>query len=153
MPSMTDQARVNSIIQALYTSSTSASVTGGTSGGSGVTMTPPLKLRLMTTTGTNSSNGTEATGSNLPGYTAGGSSLGSSGFGAPTAGVQTNNNAVSWSITGTQTANVTGIEIWDSAGTPLRWITGALATAISGAVNGDTIQFAAGSISLNASAW
>ena len=149
---MTDQTRVNAIIQALFTSSTTFTITPGTSGGSAFTMTPPLKLRLMTAQGTNTSNGTEATAVNCPGYTAGGSSLGSSGFAAPSAGQQTNNNSVSWSATGTW-STVTAIEIWDSAATPLRWLQGALTSSITGVANGDTVQFAAGSITVNASAW
>ena len=149
---MTDQTRANAIIQALFTSSTTFTITPGTSGGSAFTMTPPLKLRLMTAQGTNSSNGTEATGVNCPGYTALGSSLGSSAFGAPSAGQQTNNNAVSWSATGSWTT-VTAIEIWDSAGTPLRWLQGALTSNITGVANGDTVQFAVGSITINASSW
>jgi hypothetical protein len=150
---MTDQNRVNAIIQALFTSSTTFTITPGTSGGSAFTMTPPLKLRLMTATGTNTSNGTEATAGNCPGYTALGSSLGASGFAAPVGGQQTNNNAVSWSATGGWTT-VTGIEIWDSAaGTPLRWLQGALTSSITGVANGDTVQFAVGSVTANASGW
>lgn len=152
MANMTDQSRVNSIIQALFTSSTTFTITPGTSGGSAFTVTPPLKLRLMTATGTNTSNGTEATAVNCPGYTAGGSSLGASGFAAPSGGSQSNNNAVSWSATGSW-ATVTGIEIWDSAATPLRWLQGALTSNITGVANGDTVQFAVGSVTVNASAW
>lgn len=152
MANMTDQTRVNAIIQALFTSSTTFTITPGTSGGSAFSMTPPLKLRLMTAQGTNSSNGTEATGGNCPGYTATGSSLGSSGFAAPSAGTQSNNNSVSWSASGSWTT-VTAIEIWDSAGTPLRWLQGALTSSITGVANGDTVQFAAGSITINSSAW
>lgn len=152
MANMTDQTRVNAIIQALFTSSTTFTITPGTSGGSAFSMTPPLKIRLMTAQGSNTSNGTEATSGNCPGYTAGGSSLGSSGFGAPSAGQQTNNNSVSWSATGSW-STITAIEIWDSAGTPLRWLQGALTSNITGVANGDTVQFAAGSITVNASAW
>jgi hypothetical protein len=58
---------------------------------------------------------------------------------------------VSWSATGTwQTVNA--IEIWDSAGTPLRWLQGSI-TAITGVVNGDTVSFAIGSLTINASQW
>lgn len=149
---MTDQTRVNAIIQALFTSSTTFTITPGTSGGSAFSMTPPLHLRLMTAGGTNTSNGTEATSGNCPGYTAGGSSLGSSGFAAASGGQQTNNNSVSWSATGSWTT-VTTIEIWDTAGTPLRWLQGALTSSITGVANGDTVQFAVGSITINASAW
>jgi hypothetical protein len=150
---MTEQLRVNAIIQALFTSSTTFTITPGTSGGSAFTMTPPLKLRLMTAQGTNTSNGTEATSGNCPGYTAGGVSLGSSGFAAPTAGQQTNNNAASWSATGSW-STITSIEIWDSAAvTPLRWLQGALTSNITGVANGDTVQFAVGSITINSSSW
>jgi hypothetical protein len=152
MANMTDQTRANAIIQALFTSSTTFTITPGTSGGSAFTMTPPLKIRLMTAQGTNTSNGTESTSGNCPGYTAGGVSLGSSGFAAPSGGQQTNNNSASWSATGSW-STVTAIEIWDSAGTPLRWLQGALTSNITGVANGDTVQFAVGSITINASAW
>lgn len=147
---MTDRNRVTSVTQCLYSSSTTVTITPGTSGGSVFSMTPPLFLRLMTAQGSNTSNGTELSGT---GYTAGGSTLGASAFGAPSAGVQTNNNAVSWSV-GSTWSTVTSIEIWDSAaGTKLRWLQGALTSSITGAASGDTVQFAAASISLDASAW
>jgi hypothetical protein len=149
---MTDQARVNAIIQALFTSSTTFTITPGTSGGSAFTMTPPLHLRLMSAQGTNTSNGTEATAALSPGYVALGSSLGASGFGTPSGGQSTNNNAVSWSATGSW-QTITSIEIWDTAATPLRWLQGALTSNITGVANGDTVQFAVGSVTINASAW
>ena len=149
MSNMTDRNRVTSIMQMLYTSSTTPTITPGTGGGSAFTITPPLHLRLMTAQGSNTSNGTELSGT---GYTAGGSTLGSSAFGAPSSGVQTNSNSVSWSV-GSSWSTVTSIEIWDTAGTPLRWLQGALTSSISGASNGDTVQFAAASVSLDASGW
>lgn len=153
MANMTDQSRVNSLLQAIFTASATATFTPGTGGGSAIVITPPYFLRLMTATGTNTSNGTEATSGNCPGYTANGSSLGSSAFGTPSAGSQTNNNSVSWSATGSWTT-VTGIEIWDSNGTTkLRWLQGALTSNITGVANGDTVQFAAASITANASSW
>lgn len=149
MANMTDQARVNWFLQAVLTASVTATFTPGTGGGSAIIITPPFKLRLMSAVGSNTSNGTELT--TTGGYTALGSSLGSSAFGAPSAGVSTNSNLVSWTATGTW-ATVTGIEIWDSAGTPLRWLQGSI-TSITGVVNGDTVQFAVASISANASQW
>jgi hypothetical protein len=149
MANMTEQLRVNAILQALFTSSTTFTITPGTGGGSAFIITPPYKLRLMNAQGSNASNGTEITTS--PGYTAGGNSLGTTFCAAPSAGTQSNSNAVSWSATGTwQTVNA--IEIWDSAGTPLRWLQGAI-TAITGVVNGDTVSFAIGSITINSSQW
>jgi hypothetical protein len=149
MANMTDQARVNWILQALFTASATATFTPGTGGGSAQIITPPYKLRLMSTAGSNTANGTELT--TTGGYTAGGSTLGTTFCAAPSGGSQSNSNAVSWSATGTW-ATVNGIEIWDSAGTPLRWLQGAI-TAITGVVNGDTVSFAIGSITVNASQW
>ena len=146
---MTDQTRVNWMLQAFFTASATATFTPGTGGGSALVITPPYKLRLMSTAGSNTSNGTELT--TTGGYTAGGSSLGTTFCAAPSGGTQSNSNAVSWSATGTW-ATVNGIEIWDSAGTPLRWLQGAI-TAITGVVNGDTVSFAIGSITINASQW
>lgn len=151
---MTDQNRVNSLLQALFTSSTTFTVTGGTGGGS-FTVTPPYHLRLMTATGSNTSNGTEATSGNCPGYTAGSvssNSLGSTFCASPSAGQQSNSNAVTWNATGTW-STINGVEIWDAAGTPLRWLQGPVTSAISGVVNGDSVTFAAGSLTVNASAW
>lgn len=84
MANMTERNRVAALMQAIYTSSTSFTVTPGTGGGSAFTVTPPFKLRLMTAQGSNTSNGTELSAT---GYTAAGSSMGSSAFGAPSSGV------------------------------------------------------------------
>ncbi len=149
MANMTDQNRVNWLLQALFTASATATFTPGTGGGSALVLSPPYKLRLMSAAGTNAANGTELT--TTGGYTAGGASLGTTFCAAPSAGAQSNSNQVSWSATGTW-ATVNGIEIWDSAGTPLRWLQGSI-TAITGVVNGDTVQFAIGSITCNASQW
>jgi hypothetical protein len=72
--------------------------------------------------------------------------------GAVSGGQFSNANAVTWSATGTWTA-ITAIEIWDAAGTPVRYLWGILGTSISGVVNGDTVQFAASSVTVNASQW
>lgn len=150
---MTDQNRVNALMQGIFTASTTATWTPGTGGGSAMVITPPFHLRLMTAAGSNTSNGTEM--STEYGYTAGSvtsNSMGSTAFGAPSSGVQTNSNAVSWSCTGTW-PTITSIEVWDAAGTPLRWLLGTLTSSITGAANGDTVQFAAASISISGAAW
>src|ERR1035441_3665339 len=108
----------------------------------------PYHLRLMTTQGSNTANGTEATSGNCPGYTALGNSLGTTFCAAPSGGQQTNANSVTWSATGTWSA-IPSIEAWDTAGTPLRYLQGALTSSITGVVNGDSVQFAAGSVTLN----
>jgi hypothetical protein len=127
-------------------------------GASAPTITQPYMLRLMTAMGSgngnvNGTNGTQLTGAT--GYTAGGSTLGASApFGSfsTTAPTASNANAVSWSA-GSSWTTVVGIEIWDSAGTPLRWFQGVLSANITGVASGDTVQFAAASITLNATQW
>ena len=155
MANMTDRNTggnnlVNKLMQALYTSSASFTITPGTGGGSAFTITPPFHLRLMTAAGSNTANGTEATGN---GYTAGGSTLGSSAFGAPSGGVSTNSNSVSWTASGGNLGGgaLVGIEIWDTAATPLRYLQG-LITSVTVA-SGNTLQFAAASITADASQW
>lgn len=150
---MTDINRVNAFLQAAY----SATATGGslapaTGGGSGFAISPPYHLRLTTTVGSNTINGTEANGTNCPGYTAGGSTLGTQFCAAPSAGTQANSNAVTWNATGTWTA-VNGIEVLDTAATPLRWLQGALVSPVTGVTNGDSVIMAAGAVTLVASAW
>lgn len=146
MPYMTDTARTAGFLNYAYNGA-----------GSAGSINQPYMLRLMTAAGSGNGNvaGSNGTQLSASGYTAGGSTLGaSSPFGSfsTTAPSATNVNAVSWSATGTW-STVTGVEIWDSAGTPLRWNQGALTSSITGVVNGDTVQFAAGSVTLNASAW
>lgn len=155
MAGMMDQTLVNKLLSALYTSSTSFTITPGTGGGSAFTVTPPFHLRLYSTTGTEASSGTENVSGTSPGYTAGGLTLGSSAFASFSSGASTNSNAVTWTATGTWTLGVAGIEIWDTAGTPIRYLWGALSTAIgtSVVVSGDTITFAIASISASGATW
>lgn len=142
MASMTDRTLVGKIADFLLHN------------GSALTQpTSPLHLRVMTATGSNTAGGTEATGGNNPGYTAGGLTMGTPSFGASSAGVSASVNAVSWTATGTQTANLVGAEVWDTAGTPVRILQGALSSSITGVVNGDTIQFAGGAITADMSQW
>lgn len=151
MASMTDQARVNTLLQMMFTVSGTITITPGTGGGSPFAITPPYHLRLLTAQGSNTSNGTEL--SAAAGYTAGGATLGTTFCAAPSAGSMSNSNAVNWSATGTWATAVTSIEVWDTAGTPLRWLQGPLTSNITGVVNGDTVQFAAAAIVVNSSAW
>lgn len=118
-------------------------------GGSAPTFPTALKLKLLTAQGSNTSNGTEATSGNCPGYTAGGVTV---TFGASASGVSSSTGTPSWTATGSWTT-VTSIEIWDTAGTPLRWLQGALTASITGVANGDTVSFAAASITADHSAW
>ena len=145
MPYMTDTGRSAALLNYVF------------DGASAPAITQPYMLRLMTAMGSGNGNvnGTNGTQLSASGYTAGGSTLGASApFGSfpSSTATQTNANAVSWNATGTWTT-VVGIEIWDSAGTPLRWNQGTLTSNITGVVNGDTVQFSSGAISLNAAGW
>jgi hypothetical protein len=146
---MTDQTAVNWILGAFFGITATTTYTPGTGGPAAKTITPPFHLRLDTTAGTNTSAATEMT--TEYGYTAGGSSLGSAFAGTVASGAFTNANAVSWSVTGTW-PTINGIEVWDNSGTAIRYLTSSI-TAITGPVNGDTVQFAAGSISVSAANW
>ncbi len=138
---------VNKLMQAIYCLTATTTYTPGAGGGSAFTVTPPFKLRLMTAQGSNTSNGTELSAT---GYTAGGSTMGSPAFGTPSGGVISSSNAVSWTA-GAAWSAVVAVEVWDSAGTPLRYLQGSI-TSVTLA-NGNTLNFAAGSITADASQW
>ena len=150
MANMTDQGRSTTFLNFVF------------NGGSIMTITQPYMLLLMTAMGagngnTNGANGTQCTSGNSPGYTTGGKTLGASApFGTFSAAASAGNvNTVTWTATGTWTGGVLGIEIWDSAGTSLRWLQGLLTTAIAANVvlNADTVTFAVDSIVPTAVAW
>jgi hypothetical protein len=131
------------------------------SGTAPTTPTVPFHLRLMTALGSgngnvNGSNGTEATSGNCPGYTAGGNTLGANPtfttMSESSPAAISNENAVSWSATGSW-STIVGVEIWDTAGTPVRWMQGAVTSNITGVSNGDTVNFAIGSITADPTAW
>jgi hypothetical protein len=139
--SMTDSNRVTVILNAIMSS------------GSAPVWPTSWHLRLMQTMGSNTANGTELSGAT--GYTTGGATMAAWTAGSGTAAAVSGPvAAVSWTNSGggAWTA-VAGIEIWDTAGTPLRWFQGAL-TGGSVTVNaGNTLQFAINSISLTGTAW
>jgi hypothetical protein len=137
MSNMTDRTRAASLMDAIL------------HGGSAPTYPTAVHIRLMTTQGSNTANGTEATSGNCPGYTAGGTAI---TFGANSSGVSTSSNSPSWTASGSWTT-VTAIELWDTAGTPLRWFQGALTASITGVTSGDTVSFATSAVTCDASAW
>ena len=150
MANMTDTNQIAKFMNYMYANAGSITTT----------ITTPLHLRLMTAMGSspanqNSHNGTELSGT---GYTAGGSALSASNaaafgtFSGSSPAAVTNINSVSWSV-GSSWTTVVGVEIWDTTGTPVRLAQGTLTSNIAGAVNGDTVQFAAASISLDPTAW
>jgi hypothetical protein len=106
-------------------------------GNASYTVTTPIKLRLMTANGTNAAAGTEVTGGSYVSQ-----NITFSSAGSITTETLQNNVAVSFTMPAT---TVTGIELWDSAGTPKRLAWGALTTNRTTA-SGDTLQFAINSI-------
>lgn len=100
--------------------------------------TGALKVRLMTANGSDSAAGTEVTGGSYAPQTV--------TFGAASGGATSNSGALTY--TGMPACTVVGVEIWDSAGTPIRWWHGALAA--SKTINaGDTFTIPAGDLDLS----
>lgn len=107
--------------------------------GTALTVTTPMKARLMTANGSDSANGTELGTSG--GYTALGATI---TFGSVAAsGSISNTVAVTW--TNMPATTIVGLEIWDSTGTPVRIWWGALAASKTVA-SGDTFEFAIGAV-------
>lgn len=99
-----------------------------------VNPTAPIKVALVTTTGTASAPGTEVTGGSYARQTI--------TFAAPSGGAISSNVALTY--TAMPACTVTGVDEWDSAGTPIRRWFGALSA--SKTVNaGDTFSIASGS--------
>ncbi len=99
--------------------------------------TTPMKLALETATGTNSAPGTEVTGGSYARQNI--------TFGAASNGSASNSNAITF--TAMPAATVTGLEIYDSAGSPRRSWVGAL-TASKTVAAGDSLSCAIGSITI-----
>jgi hypothetical protein len=100
-----------------------------------VATTTPLKCRLMTTNGSGTSNGTEVTGGSYASQTV--------TFASASAGAAASNATLNF--TGMPAVTVVGVELWDSAGTPVRKWYGALTTSKTTNA-GDTFQIASGSL-------
>lgn len=156
MANMTDRAAspgqnlVNRLLQSIFCLTATNTITPGTGGGSAFTVTPPFLLKLMTANASPINSATNGTELSATGYTAGGSTLGSPAFGTPSGGIITNSNAVSWTA-GAAWSAVIGVEIQDSAATKLRYLQGSITSFTLS--NGNTVNFAAGAITADASQW
>ncbi len=109
-------------------------------GNSTTAPTAPLKLRLMTANGNDTTGGTQVTGGSYTSQTV--------TFSAASSGSTSNSADVTF--TGMPSATVTGAEIWDSAGTPVRWWYGAL-NANKVVAADDTFVVLAGELTLTLS--
>lgn len=132
MSSGVDSALANATLDAWYPASSSTTTVGS------VTLTGPAKVRLMTANGSDTAAGTELATSG--GYTAGGSAL---TMAAAASESKASSAAASWS--NMPAASITGVETWDSSGTPLRIQWDGFASAVSVA-SGDTLTIPSGSL-------
>lgn len=99
----------------------------------------PMKCRLMTANGTTTTNGTEVTGGSYVSQTV--------TFSAATGSGSTSNN-IGINFGGMPATTVVGVELWDSAGTPIRKHFGAL-TASKTTNAGDTLSIPISSLAIN----
>lgn len=147
---------VSKVLTNVFVATTAFTFTPGTSGVAWA-VTPPFKLALLTTIGSDTANGTEATTGTCPGYTTLASGSAPSMTWSYSAGIITTTNAQSYSsITGSW-ASIVGIEVWDNAGTKLRYLqsaySGSTFSTITGITTGDTVQFPISAITYDASGW
>jgi hypothetical protein len=100
--------------------------------------TTPLKVALVTANGDDATAGTEVTGGSYTRKTL--------AVAAAVAGVTSNSADLVFS--GMPAATVVGVEVWDSAGTPVRWWYGPLSTPRT-VTAGDDLRLTAGSLSFS----
>lgn len=129
MSSGIDSTMANAILDALYPNS-------GTKTIGAVTITGPTHTRLMTANGSDTAAGTELSTSG--GYTAGGASTTYAGASAE---AKSSNADTSW--TNMPAATLTGVETWDTSGTPLRIQWAGFASSVTTA-SGDTLTIPSG---------
>ena len=109
-------------------------------GNSTTAPTTPLKIALVTANGDDTTAGTEVTGGSYARQTL---TVGAASGGATS-------NSADLSFTGMPACTVVGVEVWDSAGTPVRLWYGAL-TASRTVAAGDEVRLVAGALSLSLS--
>lgn len=128
-----DQTAADNVLDALLaTASFTPSVTG-------------VKVRLVTTVPTATSNGTQLSGT---GYTAGGTVT---TWNAASAGPQvaTNITVLTWTNSSGSSWSIVGLEIWDEGGTPARKFFGTWTGQPITVANGNTFAVAAGAVSIS----
>lgn len=105
-------------------------------GNSATAPTAPLKVALVTANGTDTTAGTEVVGGSYARKTM--------TVAAATNGATSNSADLIW--TGMPVATVVGVEVWDSAGVPVRLWYGALGASRTVA-SGDELKIIAGALS------
>jgi hypothetical protein len=124
------QAQCNKLIDTtLVTAAPTLAVTG-------------VKVRLTTTAPTNTTAGTELSGT---GYTASGTVT---TWNSASAGSTTNITVLSWTNSSGSGWSIVGGEVWDEAGTPIRWWFWSWTGQPISIANGNTFSVAAAGITL-----
>jgi hypothetical protein len=104
--------------------------------------TSGIHTRLTSTVPTATAAGTELAGGG--GYTTGGTVT---TWNAPSAGATSNITVLTWTNSSGGTWSIAGLELWDEAGTPLRWLFGTFGTTLSIAVS-NSLSVAASAIEI-----
>ena len=107
-------------------------------GGSPTAPTTPLKVALVTAAGDDATAGTEVTG--------GGYARQTLSVGAAVSGATSNSADLVW--TNMPSSTVVGVEVWDSAGTPVRLWYGPLTVSRTVAA-GDEMRLVAGALTFS----
>lgn len=124
------QAQANSIINA-------------TLAGTAVGATTSIKTRFTTSAPTATAAGTELSGGT--GYTTGGTVT---AWTSASAGAASNTTALTNTNASGGTWSIVGLELWDTAGTPLRWWFGTWTGQPISIANGNTFAVAASAITI-----
>ena len=126
-----DQAQAGAILNAVLRQSTTASTTG-------------INLRLGTSAPTATSNMTELGGGT--GYTTGGTAM---TFNVASAAATSNSSTASWTNGSGGTWSIVGLELWDRAGTPVRWMFGTWTGQPVSISNGNAFAVAAAGVAIS----
>ena len=124
-----DQSQAGAILNAVLRQSSTASTTG-------------IKLRLGTSAPTATANMTELSSS---GYSSGGTVM---TFSAASAAATSNSSSASWTNGGT-TWSLVGLELWDEAGSPVRWMFGSWTGQPISIANGNVFSVAAAGVAIS----
>lgn len=107
------------------------------------------KVRLTSTAPTATAAGTELTGT---GYTTGGTAtVFASASSGSTTGPTSGSGAISWTNGSGSAWSIVGLEIWDQAGTPIRWWFGTFVGQPISVANGNVFQIAVNGITVSLS--
>ena len=128
-----DQTQGNRVLNAILTQTT------------GVNSTTGIKCRLGTNTPTASVAMTELTGT---GYTAGGTVM---TFSSASGLASSNTSTASWTNGSGSPWSIVGIELWDQAGSPLRWLFGTWTGQPISIANGNSFAVSTGGVAVSIS--